>query len=55
MSAHVLLYLLNKLGKGDKMRGLPRILSFFCNEFNKFNNTPARMLYSIDHMTLKLF
>ena len=29
MSAHVLLNLLNKLGKRDKMRGLPSILSFF--------------------------
>ena len=27
MSAHVLLNLLNELGKRDKMRGLPRILS----------------------------
>ena len=39
MSAHVLLNLLNKLGKRDKMRGLPSILSLFRNEFNKFNNT----------------
>ena len=38
MSAHVLLSLLNKLGKRDKMRGLPSILSLFRNEFNKFNN-----------------
>ena len=45
MSAHVLLNLLNELGKRDKMRGLPSILSLFCNEFNKFNNTRARMLY----------
>ena len=29
MSAHVLLDLLNELGKRDKMRGLPSILSFF--------------------------
>ena len=29
MSAHVLLNLLNELGKRDKMRGLPRILSLF--------------------------
>ena len=55
MSAHVLLILLNKLGKRDKMRGLPSILSLFGNEFNKFNNTGARMLDSIYHMTLKLF
>ena len=56
MSAHVLLNLLNELGKRDKMRGLlkPRILSLFRNEFNKFNNTRARMLDSIYHMTLRL-
>ena len=51
MSAHVLLILLNELGKRDKIRGLPSILSFFRNEFNKFNNTRARMLDSIYHMT----
>ena len=33
------------------MRGLPSILSLFRNEFNKFNNTIARMLDSIYHMT----
>ena len=44
MSTHVLLNLLNKLGKIDKMRGLPSILFIFCNEFNTFNNTGARML-----------
>ena len=38
MSAHVLLNLLNEWGKMDKMRGLPSILSLFCNAFNKFNN-----------------
>ena len=52
--AHVLLNLLNELGKRDKMRGLPSILSLFRNEFNKFNNTRARMLDSIYHMTLRL-
>ena len=51
MSAHVLLNLFNELGKRDKMRGLPNILSLFCNESNKFNNTRARMLDSIYHMT----
>ena len=51
MSAHVLLNLLNELGKRDKMRGLPSILSLFRNEFNKFNNTRARMLDSIYHIT----
>ena len=41
MSGHVLLNLLNKFGKRD-------------NKFNKFNNTRARMLDSIYHMTLRL-
>ena len=36
------------------MRGLPSILSLFRNEFDKFNNAGARMLYSIYHMALKL-
>ena len=39
MSAHVLLNLLNKLGKRDKI---------------KFNSTGAQMLDSIYHMTLRL-
>ena len=51
IGAHVLLNLLNELGKRDKMRGLSSILSLFRNEFNKFNNTGARMLDSIYHMT----
>ena len=51
MSAHVLLNLLNKLRKRDKMRGLPSILFLFLNKFNKFKNTRARMLDSIYHMT----
>ena len=51
MSAHVLLILLNEMGKRDKMRGLPSILSLFRNEFNKLSNTRARMLDFIYHMT----
>ena len=39
MSAHVLLNLLNKLGKSDKMRDLQSILSLFHSEFNNFNYT----------------
>ena len=54
MSAHVLLNLLNELGKSDKMQGLPSVLSLFCNEFNKFNITVTRMLDSIYHMTIRL-
>ena len=55
MSVHVLLNLLNELGKSDKMRGLPSIISPFLNELHKFNNTGARKLDSIYHMTLKYF
>ena len=55
MSAHVLLNLLNELGKRDKMRGLPSIYSLFPNSFNKFNNTRALKLDSIFHMTLSHF
>ena len=54
MSAHVLLNLLNELRKRIKMRGLPSILSYFRNEFIKINNTRARMLDSIYHMTLRI-
>ena len=54
MSAHVLLNLLNELGKRNKMRGLPSVLSLFRNEFNKFNKARARMLDSIYHMALRL-
>ena len=36
ITAHVLLNLFNKLGKRDKMRGLPRP---FRNEISKFNKT----------------
>ena len=50
MSAHILLIILNKFGKRDQMR----ILSLFRNEFNKFNNTGARMLDYIYHMPLRL-
>ena len=41
MSARVLLNLLNKLRKCDKMGGLRSILYFFLQEFNKFNYTGA--------------
>ena len=49
MSTHVLLSLLNTLGKGDHMRGLQMS---FCNEFNKFNNIGTGKLEYIYHMTL---
>ena len=54
MSAHVLLNLLNELGKRDKMWGLQSIFIFLGNEFNKFNNTRAGKLDSIDQMTLRI-
>ena len=54
MSAHVLLYLSNKLGKRDKMRGLLSCLSHFHNNFNKSNIIGAQMLDSTYHRTLKL-
>ena len=54
MSAHVLLILLNELGKRDKMRGLPSILTLSRNVFNKFNKIRARMLDFIYHMTLRI-
>ena len=41
MSASVVLNLLNKLRKSDKIEGLPSILSLFGNKLNKFNNTGA--------------
>ena len=54
MSAHVsFLNLLHKLGKRDKMRGLPSILALIRNEFNKSNNTRSRMLISIYLMPLR--
>ena len=50
MSAHVLLNLLNELGK--KIGCQACILTVFPNEFNKVNN--ARKQDSIYHITLKL-
>ena len=47
--------LLNELGKRDKMRGLPSILSLFRNELKIINNTGARLLNSIYHMTFNYF
>ena len=51
MRAHVLLNLLNELGKRDKMRGLPSILFFNRNEFNKFNKQEheCKILFIILH------
>ena len=49
MSTHVLFNLLNEFVKRIKCE-----TSLFRNEFNKFNNTGARMLDSIYHMTYNL-
>ena len=54
MSTHVLLNLLHQLGKKIRCKALPSILSIFSNEFNKLNNTVARLQDSIYHMILKL-
>ena len=54
MSAHVLLKLSKELRKRDKMLGLLSNLFLFRNDFDKFNNTRARMLDSIYHRTLNL-
>ena len=54
MCAHVIFNLLNELMKRDKMRGMPSILSLFCNESNKSNNKGVQMLDSIYHMPLKV-
>ena len=53
MSAHVLLNLLNELGKKIRCEAVLSILPVFPNECNKFNNAGARMQDSIYHMTLK--
>ena len=53
MSVHVLLNLLNQVGKTVRCEALPSIVSVFPIKFNKFNNTGARMQDSIYHMTLK--
>ena len=53
MSCHVVLNLLNELRKIVIIGGVPSILSLFCNDFNSFNNTRARMLNSIYHITLR--
>ena len=55
MSVHVLLNLLNELGEKIRCEALSSILSIFPNEFNKLNNTGARMQDSIYHMTLKSY
>ena len=43
MSTHVLLYLLKGLGKEIKCEACQAFYFFFRNDFNRFNNTRARM------------
>ena len=50
MSAHVLLNLLNKLGKIDKVRGLSSISSRFRIGFNKLINTGGQIIDSFYHI-----
>ena len=52
--ARVLLNLLNELGKRDKMQGFRPFHLFFATNLINFNNTRARLLDSIYHMTLRL-
>ena len=52
MTAQVLLNLLNKLGKNDKMGGLPSVLSPLATIFNTFVNTRAHLPFDIK-ITLK--
>ena len=53
MTVHVLSISLNELRKKDKMQCLLSFKSQFRNEFNKFNNTGARILDYLYHITLK--
>ena len=48
MSVHVLLNLLNALGRKLGWEALPSTFSVFPNEFNKFSNTGARFYLSYD-------
>ena len=55
MSVHVLLYLLNKLGKRDQIRGLLNILTLFVMSLiNSIIYLLARMLYADLEITLKV-
>ena len=53
--APILLNLLRKMRKSEKLRNLPNILLLFCDEFDNFYYTGARMLDNIYHMTLELY
>ena len=51
MSAHVIEFI--KWFVKDKVRGFAENFISFPNEFNKFNNTGARMQDSVYHIILK--
>ena len=53
MSAHVLLNLLNELGKKIRCEAVPSMLLISPNKLNKSDNTGVRMQDSIYHLTLK--
>ena len=55
MLAHVILNLLNELGKTIKFEECRAFCHFFHNKFNKFNNTRAQMIDNVYHMTLRSF
>ena len=50
MSAHVLLNLLNKLGKRDKMWGLSSILSLFRNEYFEISFLALNIIFLSLHV-----
>ena len=50
MRAHVLFILLKEWGKVTKCEVCRAFYHYFRNEFNKFNNTRARMLDTIYHI-----
>ena len=53
MSAHVLSNLYAIWGyKMIQCKACRSFYHYFCNEFNKFNNTGAQILYSIHRLTL---
>ena len=52
MIAHGLMNLLTCWGREMKCEACLAFYHFFATSFNKFNNTGARMLDSIYHMTL---
>ena len=54
MSAHILLNLLDELGKRDKMRGLPSILSLFRNKFKEAKSATMKF-FEIFYFLFKSF